>query len=130
LGFGNLNGRDQDEAGILRSRAYFNTLIDEEINAGIPSNRIVIGGFSQGGAMAIFTGVTSRHHLGGVFGLSCYLLLQDKIKGLAPENQPNKDTEIFMGHGTSDPLVKPEWGLLTANTLKQMGHTVKLKMYP
>jgi predicted esterase len=74
-------------------------LIEKEVEGGIPSNRIVLGGFSQGGAMAIFSGVTAPKKLGGIFGLSCYLLLHDKIKSFVPKDNPNQETEIFMGHG-------------------------------
>src|SRR5436305_11006622 len=93
--FGNLQG-DQDEEGILRSRAYFHDLIKKEIEGGTPSDRIVIGGFSQGGAMSIFSGLTCPTRLGGIFGLSCYLLLHGKVKDMVPENNLNKDTPIFL----------------------------------
>jgi predicted esterase len=127
--FGNLNS-EQDETGILRSRDYFHGLIKQEIEGGIPSNRIVIGGFSQGGAISLITGITCPTPLGGIFGLSCYLLLHNKIKDLVPAGNPNKDTPIFMGHGAIDPLVLPKWGELTANILKEWGWKVNLKMYP
>ena len=55
--------------------------------------------------MSVFTGITSEHKFAGIFGLSCYLLMGNKIKDLLPA-QPNKDTPIFMGHGDKDPLVK------------------------
>jgi predicted esterase len=127
--FENLNGQ-QDETGILKSRDYFHGLIKQEIDAGIPSDRVVIGGFSQGGAMSLFTGITCPTKLGGIFGLSCYLLLHNKIKDLVPADNPNKDTPIFMGHGGNDPLVLPRWGELTASILKEWGWKVDLKMYP
>jgi len=120
-----------DEPGILRSRTVFTKLINDEIEAGIPSNRIVLGGFSQGGAMSIFTGATTSHKLAGVFGLSCYLVLGDKIKDLAREaNEANKDAPFFMGHGDSDELVKHDWGVQTAKILKEdLGHKVEFKTY-
>src|ERR1700761_7510084 len=100
-----------DEPGILRSRTVFTKLITDEIDAGIPSNRIILGGFSQGGAMSLFTGVTTPHKLGGIFGLSCYLVLGDKIKDFVKESSDaNKDTPIFMGHGDADDLVRYSWG--------------------
>ncbi|EHL00942.1 putative Acyl-protein thioesterase 1 [Glarea lozoyensis 74030] len=119
----------QDEVGILRSRDYFHSLIKSEIDAGIPSGRIVLGGFSQGGAMSIFAGITSPFKLGGIFGLSSYLLLHNKMKELLPSENPNKSTPIFMGHGDSDPLVLPQWGQKTAEILKSEGWSVDLKMY-
>ncbi|ETI23157.1 hypothetical protein G647_04954 [Cladophialophora carrionii CBS 160.54] len=120
-----------DEPGILRSRITFTKLITDEIEAGIPSNRIILGGFSQGGAMSLFTGVTTPHKLGGVFGLSCYLVLGDKIKDFAKEaNEANKDTPFFMGHGDADEVVKYTWGQQTAEVLrKELGHKVEFKTY-
>lgn len=90
------------------------------------------GGFSQGGAMSLFTGVTCPHKLGGIVGLSSYLLLHNKLKDileLLPGEPPNKDTPIFMGHGDSDPLVKHEWGQLTAKILTELGFTVDFHTY-
>lgn len=71
--------------------------------------------------MAIFSGITAPKKIGGIFGLSCYLLLHDKIKNFIPGENLNKDTPIFMGHGDSDPLVLPQWGKLTAELLKKEG---------
>ncbi|KAL3425494.1 acyl-protein thioesterase 1 [Phlyctema vagabunda] len=121
---------DQDEVGVLRSREYFNNLIKSEIDAGIPSTRIVLGGFSQGGAMALFAGITSPQKLGGIFGLSSYLLLHTKLKEYAAKENFNKETAIFMGHGDRDQVVRPEWGQMTAEILKKEGWKVNLKMYP
>lgn len=121
---------DEDEAGMLRSRNTVHRLIEAEIAAGIPADRIVIGGFSQGGAMSLLSGVTCQHKLGGIVSLSGYMLLKTKFKDLIPENAPNKETEIFMGHGDKDPLVLPEWGQLSAEQLGEMGYKVDLKMYP
>ena len=79
-----INERDEDEVGIKRSQEYFHSLIDAEVEAGIPADRVVLGGFSQGGAMSILSGVTYKNKLGGIVGLSCYLLLQGKIKEMIP----------------------------------------------
>jgi len=118
-----------DEAGITRSQSYFHSLISSEIQSGIHSSRIILGGFSQGGAMAIFSGITSKEKLGGIFGMSCYLLMHNKVESLLPTEGGNKETRIWMGHGDSDPLVRPEWGQVTARKLKDMGFGVELKMY-
>ncbi|KAI9795309.1 MAG: hypothetical protein M1835_006024 [Candelina submexicana] len=118
-----------DETGILRSRDYFNSLIKAEMGKGISSSRIVLGGFSQGGAMSIFTGITCPNKLGGIFGLSCYLLMHGKIKDFVPEQNPNKDTPILMGHGDADPLVKYAWGQKTAEVLQGWGWNVDFKTY-
>jgi len=121
--------RSEDEPGILRSQSVFHNLIAEEIKAGIPSERIVLGGFSQGGAMSILSGVTCPTKLGGIFGLSCYMLLQGKLKDMVPASTPNQQTSIFMGHGTADPLIKVQWGEATAERLKTWGYSVDLKTY-
>ncbi|ATZ53311.1 hypothetical protein BCIN_09g01820 [Botrytis cinerea B05.10] len=123
---------EQDETGIRRSQVYFHSLIKSEIeDSKIPSNRIVLGGFSQGGAMSIFSGITCPTQLGGIFGMSCYLLLRNKLQEfLGADGGSNKQTKIWMGHGDSDPLVKPEWGIKTAEVLRGEGYDVQLKMYP
>ncbi|MCJ1417899.1 hypothetical protein MMC32_004244 [Xylographa parallela] len=118
-----------DEVGILRSRDYFNTLVAEEVAKGIPSTRIVVGGFSQGGAMSLFTGLTSPVKLGGFFGLSAYLLMHHKIKDFVPASLPNKDTPVFMGHGDADPTVRYAWGQQTAAVLKELGYGVDFRTY-
>lgn len=81
--------------------------------------------------MSLFTGLTIPHKLGGVFGLSCYLLLGEKIKELVKEsNDANKDTPFFMGHGDADQVVKYAWGQQTADVLtKQLGYKVEFKTY-
>ncbi|KAI9838919.1 MAG: hypothetical protein M1819_004127 [Sarea resinae] len=119
-----------DEPGILRSQSYFHSLIQSEIDKGISSHRIILGGFSQGGAMSLFAGVTSPHKLGGIVGLSSYLLLQGKIRDMVPEDNPNKETKIFMGHGDADTVVKVEWGRATAGTLRAWGWDVDFREYP
>lgn len=129
IGFGDLSSRN-DEVGIKRSQGYIHGLIDAEVSSGIPSNRIVLGGFSQGGAISLFSGITATKKLGGIVGLSCYLLMHDKFKESIPADSPNKDTPIFMGHGEVDPLVLPKWGQLTKETLTNEGHKVELKFYP
>jgi hypothetical protein len=113
--------RSQDEPGILRSRDYFNTLIKEEMDKGIKASRIILGGFSQGGAMSVFTGLTSPEKLGGVFGLSCYLLLSDRIKNYLPEEWANNKTPFFLGHGLDDDIVPFQFGKKSAEILKEIG---------
>ncbi|KAL8889070.1 MAG: hypothetical protein Q9192_006082, partial [Flavoplaca navasiana] len=106
----------QDQPGILKSRDYFHQLIKTEIDKGIPSSRIILGGFSQGGSISIFAGLTSPYPLAGIFGLSSYLLLADALPKLVTPalKSANSNTPIFMGHGEMDPLVKLEWGQKTA----------------
>ncbi|PKS09203.1 hypothetical protein jhhlp_003817 [Lomentospora prolificans] len=120
--------RSEDEPGILESRKYFHSLVQEEINAGIPADRIVLGGFSQGGAMSIISGLSAHVKLGGVIALSSWLLLGGKFKDLAtPEN---KQTPIFMGHGSYDPLVVPQLARMSYDKLKELGYDITMKTYP
>ncbi|KAF2277643.1 Phospholipase/carboxylesterase [Westerdykella ornata] len=124
-----ISSREEDEEGILRTRDYFHSLIDAEVAKGIPANRIVIGGFSQGGAMALISGVTYKSQLGGIFGLSCYLLLQKKMKDLIPKDSPNQNTPIFMGHGDADQVVAHRYGKMSADALKELGYNVDFRTY-
>lgn len=123
--------RNQDEPGIRKSRDYLNSLIKEEIDKGIEPSRILLGGFSQGGAMSLFTGITSPHKLGGIFGLSCYLLLSTKLKEFSPPGAelPNAKTPFFLGHGYEDPVVKYEFGDMTQKHLKGLGFDVEFHSY-
>lgn len=124
-----LQDREEDEEGILKSRDYFHSLIDAEIAKGIPANRVVVGGFSQGGAMALFSGVTYKEQLGGIFGLSCYLLLQKRIKDMIPANSPNENTPIFMGHGDRDQVVAYKYGKMSAEAFNELGYKVDFRTY-
>lgn len=127
--FSDLANRSEDEAGILRTQKVFHTLIEDEIKSGIPTERIVLGGFSQGGAMSVMAGITNPTKLGGIFGLSCYLLLPGKIRDLIPAASPNLKTPVFMGHGDADQVVKYAWGKATAEKLREWGWDVKFKTY-
>lgn len=127
--FSDLANRSEDEPGIVRSQQVFHKLIADEIAAGIPSERIVLGGFSQGGAMALMAGITAPTKLGGIFGLSSYLLLQGKLREMVPKENPNKETKIFMGHGDADPIVRYEWGQKTSQVLGEWGWQVDFKTY-
>lgn len=121
---------NEDEAGVRATAAYLGELIQAEVDAGIPSERIVLGGFSQGGAMALYTGLTSGLRLGGIVGLSCWLVLSNKFTEEAEGRQVNKATKVFMGHGGSDGLVRTELGVMSAEGLRGLGYDVTLQIYP
>ena len=81
--------------------------------------------------MSLFTGLTNKEKLGGVFGLSCYLLLHDRVKNYIPEDYPNKKTPFFIGHGTEDEMVKFDFGKQSAKMLEDLGlEDVKFHSYP
>ncbi|POR32667.1 Uncharacterized protein TPAR_07089 [Tolypocladium paradoxum] len=121
--------QDEDAAGMLQSRAYLHSLIQDEISAGIPADRIVLGGFSQGGAMSIFAGLTAPFKIAGIVGLSSWLLLKQTFKEHVPKGDVNKATPILMGHGDRDPLVRYEMAQASEKALKEMGYDVTMKTY-
>ncbi|KAI0192840.1 Phospholipase/carboxylesterase/thioesterase [Astrocystis sublimbata] len=131
-----LNGRiddfrnNQDEPGLLKTRDYVNGLIQDEIDAGIPANRIIVGGFSQGGAMALLTGLTAKVKLGGVVGLSCWLPIDKRFEALVKDSHNNNDTPVLMAHGTADTVVPEALGDLSYEVLKKMDFSVTMKKYP
>ena len=79
--------------------------------------------------MSLFAGITCPDKLAGIVGLSSYLLMEGKIKEYVPEENPNKETPIFMGHGDIDHLVKHTWGATTADILRGWGWTVDFQTY-
>ena len=82
--------------------------------------------------MSVFTGLTGNHSLAGIIGLSHYLLFGERAKTFAdaaPSGPKNKDTPFFLGHGDMDPLVKPDWGKISADLLAGWGYKVDFKMY-
>jgi hypothetical protein len=80
--------------------------------------------------MSLFAGLTCPQKLGGIFGLSSYMLLQGKLKEkIEQAGGVNNTTKIFMGHGDSDQVVRYDWGKLTADKLKEWGHEVDFNTY-
>lgn len=103
-------------------------LVNEEIKAGIPSERIFIGGFSQGGATALYTALTSQLKFAGVIALSTWLPLHANFP--AQLVQADKALPIIQCHGDADPMVPHDWGKMTVMKLQSMGFTsVDLKTY-
>ncbi|ETS84360.1 Acyl-protein thioesterase 1 [Pestalotiopsis fici W106-1] len=122
--------RQQDEAGMLVSRAYISGLIQAEIDNGVPADRIVLGGFSQGGAMSLFAGLTTPRKIAGIVGMSSYLPLDAKLPEFLGEGNHNQDTPILMCHGTADNVVPASAGRSSAELLKKTGFDVTWKEYP
>lgn len=120
---------NEDEEGITMSQGYFHSLIQKEIDAGIPSDRIVLGGFSQGGAMSLFSGLTAKVKLAGIVALSSYLVLHDTFTQHLPKPEVNKQTPIFMAHGNIDQVVNFEIGKMTFDLLTKMGYNATMKVY-
>ncbi|RKL04972.1 Acyl-protein thioesterase 1 [Fusarium oxysporum] len=122
--------RNEDTEGIKRSQKYFHDLIQEEVNSGIPPERIVLGGFSQGGAMSLLAGLTCTSKLGGIVGLSSWLLLSKTFADLVKPTDANRQTPVMMFHGDADPIVPFQRGKLSADLLKELGYDVTFKTYP
>jgi phospholipase/carboxylesterase len=122
------SNRKIDEAGILATRHRIRALIMRENARGIPSDRIVLAGFSQGGAMAYTVGLTHPEKLAGIMPLSAYNPAPDLIQS---EFDPiNRDTPIFAGHGTQDNVVLLPMGTDARDLAQQLGCTVEWHTYP
>ena len=118
----------QDEAGIRASDAAIRALIHREAERGIAAERIALAGFSQGGAMALFTGTRYPERLAGIMGLSCYLLLEPQFE--AERTQANQSTPVFMAHGTFDSVVPSALGNETRHRLAAANYAVEWHSYP
>jgi phospholipase/carboxylesterase len=118
----------QDEAGIRAADLSVRALIARENERGIPSEHIVLAGFSQGGAMALYSGTRLPEKLAGVVGLSCYNLLAGSFD--TERQAVNQHTPFFLGHGTQDPVVVPELGAEARAQLAAAGYDVEWHSYP
>ena len=124
-GFG---ARDQDERGIRRAAGWIDELVAREVERGVPAGRVVLGGFSQGGAMALFAGLRYPEALAGVMCLSGYLLLPDALE--AEASDANRSVSIFQAHGAADPMVPLALGQGTREGLERAGYEVDYHEYP
>jgi len=118
---------EEDEPGLKKSTDIVFTLINEEIKSGISSDRIIVGGFSQGGSVAFHTLQTSEHKLAGCIGLSTWMSMHDKFEKIT--KPVNKDTPVFQGHGNADPVVKYTYGQMTEGVLKKYYTKTKFQTY-
>ncbi len=117
-----------DEKGVRASQAAIGKLVAREAERGISIKNIVLAGFSQGGAVALQTGLRYPQQLAGVMALSTYLPLADSLpQEAAPANQR---TPIFMAHGTHDPVVPYSMGSKSKEFLEKMGYGIEWHDYP
>lgn len=108
-------GGTEDEEGIKNATVSVHGMINNEIKAGIPADRIILGGFSQGGALALYSALTYPERLAGVIGLSCWLPIHKSF----PEIKACPDTlPVLLCHGDSDPIVNFKYGQLSHSILK------------
>jgi phospholipase/carboxylesterase len=119
--------RQEDADGVRASGAAIAALIDAERARGVPAQRIVLMGFSQGCAMSLFTGLRYPERLGGIVALSGYNPLAEHFE--AERSDANRLTPIFMAHGRLDPVVVPARGEAAREQLRALGHTVEWHDY-
>jgi len=119
--------QNPDAHGIESSSRLIRTLMEREHERGIPWERIVLGGFSQGGAMALQVGLTHPQRLAGLLGLSCYVPLPNRVRG--EEAQANRSTPVFMGHGIDDDIVPVVRGDASRKLLEAAGYPVVWRTY-
>ncbi len=117
-----------DEAGIRRSAAQLTRLVERENEQGVPCERIVLAGFSQGGAIALHTALRHPERLAGVVALSTYLPLHERLA--SERSQVNLDLPIFQAHGTLDPMVPHDRGAVSRDRLVALGYPVEWHEYP
>lgn len=117
----------QDAKGIRASQAAIEGLIAQEKQRGIITDNIFLAGFSQGGAIALHTGLRHASRLGGILALSTYLPLAETLSSEASAAALN--TPIFMAHGHSDPIVPYARGKASADELKKRGYQVEWHEY-
>lgn len=117
----------QDEAGLRRSRDLIEALIAREKQQGIPANRIVLAGFSQGCAMALLTGLRHAEPLAGIVGMSGYLPLAETTK--VERTEANAKTPIFLAHGTHDHVIELQRAEKSRQLLQELGYDVEWHEY-
>jgi len=115
-----------DAAGVRESTALLDALIEREQQRGIAANRIVIAGFSQGGAIAINAVLHARQKLAGLMALSTYIAMPGEMAA----SGGNRDLPVFMAHGSFDPMLPMQWGKASAEQLTALGFAVEWRDYP
>jgi phospholipase/carboxylesterase len=118
--------RREDERGVRASQALVEALMAREKERG--ATRLLLAGFSQGGAIALHTGLRQPERIAGIMALSTYVPVADK---LAAEASPaNRDVPIFMAHGTQDPVIVLARAQQSRDLLRALGYSVEWREYP
>jgi len=120
--------RQEDERGIRDSQELVGQLIEKEIGRGIPTNRIVLAGFSQGGVITLQAGLRYSKRLAGLLALSCYLPLAATLE--KERSAANQDVPLFIGHGTTDDIVPLKRGTDARDALAKLGYKPEFHQYP
>jgi len=116
----------EDVESIIESSKLINHYIEAEIEAGISANKIILAGFSQGGAIALHAGLRYPVPLAGLLALSTYLPMPEQLENEASDN---KTIPIMMAHGTADPVIPVEQGRTSSQILKEHGYNVDWHEY-
>lgn len=117
----------EDSDGLRNSIRFVHHCFDAERERGIAANKLMLAGFSQGGAIALAAGLRYPHALGGVIALSTYLPLREQFA--AEAHSANLKTPIFMGHGNMDAVVPQRLGELSRDRLRELGYDIRWTSY-
>jgi len=123
-----MGGGREDEAGIRESQGRIEDLIAREKQRGVAASRIVLAGFSQGGAIVLHTGLRHAERLAGILALSTYLPLADTVE--KERHAANRDLPVFVAHGTHDPMIAMARAERTRARLESLGYPVEFTAYP
>jgi phospholipase/carboxylesterase len=123
-----LGGGPEDEAGIRASQSILESLIAKEIERGIAPGKIVLAGFSQGGAIVLQTGLRYPQRLAGILALSTYLPLASTLE--SERGEANRDIPIFMAHGRFDDVIPLERAQASRKRLEALAYAVEWHEYP
>jgi phospholipase/carboxylesterase len=117
-----------DSAGLAESVQRMNRYLEAEVDRGVSADRIVLAGFSQGGAVALSAGLRYPRRLAGVLALSCYLPFPARLA--AERSAANADVPLMLCHGAWDPVVPMAMGVEARDSLRQAGYPVEWREYP
>jgi len=130
----NFDEREQDVSGTQASAAAVDVLIEHEISRGVPAANIVLAGFSQGGAVVLYAGLTSKHRVAGILALSTYLPLGEQVfddmKNRSDASDERSTLPIFFAHGTHDDVIRIQYAEESRDALLAAGFDVEWSTWP
>ena len=118
----------QDAVGMSESKEMLDDLIQEQMTLGVPSDNIIVAGFSQGGAVAYYTGLRSVHKLAGIMALSTYLAFAEELK--SERSIINAQIPILVNHGSQDQVVPIGLAEMSKEALEALNYNIKYQVYP
>ncbi|MCB1954193.1 MAG: carboxylesterase [Rhodocyclaceae bacterium] len=119
--------RREDPAGVIESAAQIEALIRRENDRGVPDTQLILAGFSQGGAIALYTGLRHPARLAGILALSTYMPLIDQLESEASE--ANRSVPIFQAHGQQDGVIPHAFGKQSGDRLAALGYPLEWHSY-